>query len=101
MSTDMKIKEEIIVENAPDVPGLSFRGFRGEEDYPHMADIINTMKVDDETEWTVTAENIARDYQHLVRCDTEKDMLFAEVDGEVIGYSRCMWKFKIGVILFI
>jgi len=91
MSTDMKIKEEIFVKNAPDIPGLTFRGFCGEDDYPHMADIINTMKVDDQTEWTLTAEDIARDYQHLVRCDTDKDMLFVEVDGEVVGYSRCMW----------
>ena len=91
MSTDIRTKDEIIVENAPDIPGLTFRGFRGEEDFPHMAEIINTMKVVDETEWAVSAETIARDYQHLVRCDTEKDMLFADVDGEVVGYSRCMW----------
>jgi ribosomal protein S18 acetylase RimI-like enzyme len=91
MSIDMKIEEEIIVENAPDILGLIFRGFRGEEDYPHMADVINTMKVADQIEWSLTAEDIARDYTHLVRCDPEKDMLFAEVDGEVVAYSRCMW----------
>jgi ribosomal protein S18 acetylase RimI-like enzyme len=83
--------EKIIVENAPDTPGLIFRGFRGEEDFPHMADVINNMKAADQMDMTFTAENIARDYTHLVRCDTEKDMLFAEVDGEVIAYSRCMW----------
>jgi ribosomal protein S18 acetylase RimI-like enzyme len=83
--------ETISIENAPDIPGLIFRGFRGEEDFPHMADVINTMKVDDGIEGAFTAEDIARDYNYLVRCDTEKDMLFAEVDGEVIAYSRCMW----------
>jgi mycothiol synthase len=91
MPTDIKIKEEIYVKNAPDIPGLTFRGFWGEDDYPHMADIINATKVEDQLEWTLTAEDIARDYQHLVRSDTDKDMLFAEVDGEVVGYSRCMW----------
>ena len=91
MSIDMRIKNEIIVENTPDLLGLVFRGFRGEEDYPHMADVINTMKVADQIEWSLTAEDIARDYTHLVRCDPEKDMLFAEVDGEVVAYSRCMW----------
>jgi mycothiol synthase len=91
MSTDVKTKEEIIVENAPDIPGLFFRGFRGEEDYPHMADIINATKVTDQLEWALTAEDITRNYQHLVRCDPYKDMLFTEVDGEVVGYSRCTW----------
>lgn len=91
MLTNAKLIEMISVENAPDIPGLVFRGFRGEEDYPHMADIINTQKVEDQMEWVVTAENIARDYTYLVRSDIEKDMLFAEVDGEVIAYSRCMW----------
>ena len=28
------------VPGAPAIPGLSFRGFRGEADYPLMADVI-------------------------------------------------------------
>ncbi len=91
MPANTKLIEMISVENAPDIPGLIFRGFLGEEDFPHMADIINTAKVADQLEWTLTVDDIARDYSHLVRCDTNKDMLFAEIDGEVVAYSRCSW----------
>ncbi len=34
---------------------------------------------------------IAHSYKHLRRSDIERDLLFAEIDGEPIGYGRCMW----------
>jgi mycothiol synthase len=39
-----------------------------------------------------TLENIIRNYSHLTNCDPYTDMLFAEVDGQVIGYQRVFWE---------
>lgn len=91
MVAEMIIKEAIEIKNAPNIPGLIFRGFHGEEDYPHMIEIFEATREEDKTEATVSIEDVARNYSHLERCDPLKDMLFAEVDGEVIAYSRCMW----------
>jgi mycothiol synthase len=79
----------------PNVPGITYRGFRGEIDYPAMSAIISGSKGADDLEWTSSAEDIARNYRHLVNSDPETDMLFVEVDGEVIGYSRVWWQEEI------
>jgi len=37
-------RREISVAGAPDIPGLTFRGFRGEADYPAMLAVIEASK---------------------------------------------------------
>jgi mycothiol synthase len=86
LSTDV-----IFVPEKPPVPGLSFRGFQGASDYPKMAAVIQASKDADQIERVDSAEDIARNYNHLVNCDPYQDMLFAEINGEVIGYSRVEW----------
>jgi mycothiol synthase len=81
----------ISVAGALDIPGLAFRGFRGEADYPAMLAVIEESKTADKIERTDSLEDITRNYQHLQNCDPYQDMLFVEVQGEVIGYSRVWW----------
>jgi mycothiol synthase len=71
---------------------LAFRRFRGEEDYPAMIAVIEGSKEADQIERKETVEDIARQYRHLFNCDPHQDMLFAEVFGDVIGYSRVWWQ---------
>jgi ribosomal protein S18 acetylase RimI-like enzyme len=87
----LMIEEHIAMEFAPDIPGLAFRRFRGERDYPHMLAIIESCKVVDGIERSSTVEDIQREYEHLTNCDPYQDVLFAEVDGEPIAYSRVFW----------
>lgn len=91
MITQIKLQEEINLPFAPQVPGLTFRGFMGEEDYPMMLDLINAGKVVDKIERTYTLEDIVRDYEHLNNSDPYRDMVFAEVHGETIAYGRVEW----------
>jgi ribosomal protein S18 acetylase RimI-like enzyme len=77
--------------NVPAIDGLTFRGFRGEEDYPVMAAIINAANLADGENNVVKAEEIAVNYAHLQRSNTATDMVFIEVDGQPVGYGRCMW----------
>jgi mycothiol synthase len=87
----MSIKDTIAVRDAPEIPGLIFRRFRGEADYLAMSAVINGSKDEDGLEWTQTAEDVARTYRHLLNCDPERDMLFVEVAGQVVGYSGVWW----------
>ena len=91
MSTSTAIAEQLNLPEAPAIPGLSFRRFRGPSDYPHMVAVIDASKVADQIERTDTVEGLTANYAHLNNCDPYQDMLFAEVNGEVIGYSRVMW----------
>jgi GNAT superfamily N-acetyltransferase len=89
MST--KVGDEIYLQDAPAVPGLVFRHFRGAEDYPKMAAVIASSAEADHIERVTTPEEIANTYEHLVNCNPYTDMLFAEVDGQVVGYARSDW----------
>ncbi len=89
MSTE---SNNIVVPEAPAIPGLQFRHFRGPEDYPVMVAIIDACKVVDKIEHVDTVETLTQDYEHLINSDPRRDMLFVEVAGAPIGYSRVMWE---------
>ena len=87
----MSTMKNIQVKHAPAIAGLSFRGFAGESDYPKMLAIIEGSKQVDQVERTDSLEDVRRNYSHLNNCDPYTDMLFAEINGEVIGYQRVWW----------
>lgn len=82
----------ITISDAPAIPGLSFRRFRGESDYLAMVEIVNASNRADGSEWIETVERTANEYAHLTNCDPSTDMIFAEVDWRTIGYGRVMWR---------
>ncbi len=65
------MSEHIVIPNAPAIAGLTFRRFRGESDYPHMAALIDACKIADGVERTTTVEDIALNYRHLENCDPQ------------------------------
>lgn len=83
--------DQLTVAGAPAIPGLVFSRFRGPSDYPKMAAAIQASADADKMERADTAEDIATFYAHLSNCDPYQDMIFAEVDGEVVGYARGYW----------
>jgi GNAT superfamily N-acetyltransferase len=85
--TTFELKTDVF----PDVPGLTFRGFQGEPDYKILHDIMVTCFEADQIEEEYTLEDITRQYNNVQRCNLYTDMIFAEIDGEVIGYGRCWW----------
>lgn len=82
----------IMLPDAPPIPGLRFRRFRGEKDYPKMIAVLQGSKEADQIEEVDTLGDLASSYAHLVNCDPYQDMLFVEVEGDVIGYARVFWQ---------
>jgi len=91
LSTDQHWNDIIVLPDAPAIPGLTFRRFRGEVDYPAMVTVIEGSKETDQIDHTETVQDVAATYRHLVNCDPYQDVLFAEIKGKVIGYSRVWW----------
>jgi ribosomal protein S18 acetylase RimI-like enzyme len=85
------ITKEFFVENALEIPGLILRGFRGEEDYPGMLTAYKAAMDADGVEASDSLEELRNNYNHLERCDVYKDMIMAEIDGEMIAYGRTWW----------
>jgi mycothiol synthase len=94
------ISDAIQLPDAPGIPGLRFRHFRGGRDFEHMAAIVRISAEADGTERADTPEELEKYFAHLTNCDPYTDMIFAEVDpgdgreSEVIGYARGTWRIE-------
>jgi len=84
-------KPAIHVPDAPPIPGLTFRRFRGERDYPVMVKILDACNDADGLEYINTVADVASTFAHLRNCDLDRDMVFAEVNGATIAFSRVWW----------
>lgn len=83
--------DAVILHDAPAVAGLTFRRFRGPSDYAAIATVGNAAREADGSEWVVTVDDVARMYAHLVNSDPARDMVIAEVEGEMVGFVRSEW----------
>jgi mycothiol synthase len=82
------MKGRYSIPNHPIISGLRFRGIQAPADYANMREIIAASAKVDGFDYSETVEGIAKYYSHLANCDPSRDVLFAEVDGRPIGYSR-------------
>jgi len=81
----------VAIPGAPTIPGLVFRIFRDESDFPVIVAVIEGVREADRTELYVTVEDLAREFRHMEDRDPYKDYLFVEVSGVVVGYSETWW----------
>jgi mycothiol synthase len=75
----------------PSLPGLHFRRFQGESDFPLMIDVLNGSKEADQADYSPTIEEMVNFFANMKNCDPYHDMLFAELNGQMIAYSRVSW----------
>lgn len=88
-----QLSDDVIrLSDAPELPGLVFRHFRGESDYPGMVEVLQGSKEADQIDEVDTIEALASSYAHLVNSDPFQDMVFAEVGDRTVGYNRVMWR---------
>ena len=73
-------------------PQVLFRPFRGEADYPAMAEIARRCNLEDRVSYTETVEEIANTYAHLINCDPVHDVLMVEAGGALVAYQRAWWR---------
>ncbi len=86
----------IFLPDAPSIAGLRFRHFRGESDFPCMAQVFVASAEADNVEAVMTAEDIANPFLHIINSDPYQDMLFAEIDGQVVGVTHGYWSIEDG-----
>jgi mycothiol synthase len=77
--------------DAPAIPGLTFRTYRGPEDFPGMVAVYDLCRPVDGYEWPTSVEDLARTFAHMDHCDPRQDMIFADVRGETVGHGRGRW----------
>src|SRR5512136_3167128 len=82
---------DLSLRDSPAIPGLTFRAYRGPEDFPGMVAVYDACRPIDGYEWPISVEDLARQFAHLDHCDPHQDMIFAAVHGETVGYGRGNW----------
>ena len=82
---------DVPIPDAPAVPGLRFRHYRGEEDLPVMLEVYAAAHEADGLEDVTTLDQMKLNYATLVNCDPQRDIVLAEVDGTVVAYARVFW----------
>jgi len=82
---------ELALPGAPPIPGLRFRNYRGEGDLPAMLRVYSAVHERDGLEDVATLDRFKLDYSTLVNCDPTRDLVVAEVDGELVAYARVFW----------
>ncbi len=91
MGTSHVASDEIRIPEAPTVPGLRFRHYRGTLDHPAMAEINTAVRRANGGIEIVLPEQLTVDYAHLPNCDLGRDFVAAEIDGRLVAYGRVYW----------
>ncbi|MEO8287544.1 MAG: GNAT family N-acetyltransferase [Chloroflexota bacterium] len=95
MSANTQIENSIELPDAPAIPGIRFRRYRGEVDLPAMLEVVIAGTEMDGTERSDTLEDMTKNYSNLKNCDPYRDMLLVEVNGELVGYNRVLWEVEL------
>jgi ribosomal protein S18 acetylase RimI-like enzyme len=83
----------IDIPEAPAVPGLVFRHWRGPaEDLPGMAAANQLARDDAGVEEFINVATMTSFYSHLTNCDLDRDLMVVERDDRTIGYVRVEWR---------
>lgn len=70
--------------------GVTFRRFRGPQDYAAMSRLINLSYAADGIPEASTAEGLAHYYSNPEH-DPTREVLLVEINGEAVAYSRVYW----------
>ena len=90
------MNDYLALSGAPSIPGLGFRKFSGGSDFQQMAEVYNASVDADQVEAVMTVADVENSFAYMVNSDPYQDMVFAEMDGQVIGVVPCLWSFEEG-----
>ena len=79
-------KSYLTLPDAPAIPGLAFRFFQGEADFPAIEAVREAVRAVDGDLWLP-----GPDTNPGAVCNPAQDCLLAEVHGKVIGYTWLAW----------
>jgi mycothiol synthase len=94
--TDAQTDQSLNIPGAPDIPGLSFRNFRDDEDYVGILDVNTRSKIADGINHDLhTLGTIRQTYNSTHNYDPRRDMLIAEVSGKMVAFIRIFWDMEL------
>lgn len=92
MNSKSKTNNTVIVENVPNIPGLTFRNYRGKEDFSIMSALVEASNKADQIKEGISVEQFENRNTDNSKVDLFRDVLIAEVDGEPMAYGHVFWE---------
>jgi len=83
---------------------FTLRPFRGDSDFEAMAQVQFALRDAEQMEMVQDATEKENTFKHTANFDISKDLILAEHNGKVIGYSRCFWELGSkggGIVMFL
>ena len=77
-----------LVNDAPQIPGLSFRRFQDATDFTSIANLRAVTNAHDQVESADDPEQIRYFFEHQEGLDVHNDLILALVDGQLVAYTR-------------
>jgi mycothiol synthase len=90
----------IDVAGAPAIDGVQFRRLRDRDDYAPFAALLVAGDAADGLDYAPDAANLAVDYQNYPGLDPSRDVLFAELDGQIVAYAEGARQVRDGMTLY-
>jgi mycothiol synthase len=90
-ATSIMRDDTIAAPEIPDLPGLRFRHYRGLDDIPGMAAVVDAANRAVGSAEVGSAETMAAQYRNLVDSDPDLDIVVVEQDGATVAYQRALW----------
>jgi mycothiol synthase len=84
--------------DAPPIPGLRFRPFDIERDLAPFADLVDEANVADEDDYVPSVDDLRNELTHHADFDAARDMVVAELDGEIVAGTRQTVRVRVGVV---
>jgi mycothiol synthase len=79
------------------IPGLRIRPYSGDDgDVEGMALVAQAAARADGEDWFPTIDDLASDLRNAPNSDPRRDVLVAELEGQIVGYGRVYWAVRDG-----
>src|SRR4026209_2234573 len=99
MATNTKADTEVRLPDSPPVAGLRVRRFDMDRDVAPLAELIVQADLADQDNYLPSADDLRNELEHQSGpFDPARDMLVAEVDGELVGGTLRSARVRAGVV---
>jgi mycothiol synthase len=92
--------EPLHLPDAPAIPGLAFRRFTAPDDYDTVTRVAVAASVHDGLDWVPDAATLRVEYENRADFKPARDVLIAEVNGEVVAWGETGRQVRDGLALY-
>jgi mycothiol synthase len=98
MSNQSAFDIAIDVPDLPALAGLQFRSFDVDRDLVPVVDVIVKANLADDDDYIPSVEEFRNELEHQAEFDPARDMVVAEIDGQIIAGTRRTIRVRDGVV---